>query len=131
MNEELTDFIIRELTRHHDRKEIVRNVCERGGLAWKDAERFVHLVEAKHGRTIAKRQTPLLLFISIGTLMLGMGLLAMNMQSLFALFQTDVIGQVLSARGSYYQLLGLITGLGMTVGGLIGLWKAMGTIFPE
>jgi hypothetical protein len=131
MNEELTAFIIKELTRHHDRKEIVRKVCERGGLNWKDAERLLDQVEAQHGRSIAKHQTPLLLFFSIGTLLLGIGLLAMNMQTLFAFFQKDVMGQILSAQGSYYQILGLITGLGMTVGGLVGLWKAMGAIFPE
>ena len=131
MNEELTVFIVKEMTKHHDRKEIVRKVCERGGLNWKDAERLVDLVEAQHGGTIAKRQTPLLLFFSIGTLLLGIGLLAMNLQSLFAFFQRDVIGQVLGAQSSYYQLLGSITGLGMTVGGLVGLWRAMGALFPE
>lgn len=131
MNEELTAFIVRELTKHHDRKEIVRKVCERGGLDWKDAERLVDLVEAQHGRTIATRQTPLLLFFSIGTLLLGIGLMAMNLQPLLAFFQKDVIGQVLSAQGGYYQILGLVTGLGMSTGGLVGLWKAMGAIFPE
>lgn len=131
MNEELTTFIVKELTKHHDRKEIIRKVCERGGLDWKEGEHLVDLVEAQHGRTIAKRQTPLLLFFSIGTLLLGIGLLAMNLQTLFAFFQKDVMGQVLSAQSSYYQLLGLMTGLGMTVGGLVGLWKAMGALFPE
>lgn len=131
MNDELTAFIIKELTRRHERKEIVRKVCERGGLDWKGAERLVDLVEAQHRRTIATGQTPLLLFFSIGTLLLGLGLLAMNLQYLLAFFQRDVVGQVLSLRGSYYQILGLITGLGMTVGGLVGLWRAMGAIFPD
>lgn len=131
MNEELTAFIVRELTKHHDRKEIVRKVCERGRLDWKDAERLVDQVEAQHGRTIATRQTPLLLFFSIGTLLLGIGLLAMNLQPLLAFFQKDTMGQVLSAQSSYYQILGLVTGLGMSTGGLVGLWKAMGAIFPE
>lgn len=131
MNEELTPFIITELSKHHDRKEIIRMVCERGGLTWKDADRLIALVEAQHQRTIASRQTPLLLFLSIGTLLLGIGLLAFNMQILLAFFQKDVLGQVLSLQSSYYQILGLITGLGMTVGGLVGLWKAFGAIFPE
>jgi hypothetical protein len=131
MNEELTPFIIKELTKHHDRKDIIRNVCERGGLDWKDAERLITLVEANNKHTIATRQTPLLLFLSIGTLLLGIGLLAFNMQILLAFFQRDVLGQILSLQSSYYRILGLITGLGMTVGGLVGLWKAFGAIFPE
>ncbi|HEX6036003.1 MAG TPA: hypothetical protein VFY83_16310 [Anaerolineales bacterium] len=131
MNEELTPFIVKELSRHHDRKEVVRKVCERGGLNWKEAEHLVDQVEAQHGRAIAKRQTPLLLFISIGTLLLGLGLSAMNLQPLLAFFQKDIMGQALSLQISYYQILGLLTCVGMTAGGLVGLWKAMGAIFPE
>jgi hypothetical protein len=131
MNEELTAFIIKELSKHRDRRDIIQRICEREGLNWKDAERLITLVEANHRRTIATRQTPLLLFLSIGTLLLGIGLLAFNMQVLLAFFQKDVLGQLLSLQSSYYQVLGLITGLGMTVGGLVGLWKAFGAIFPE
>ena len=131
MNEELTAFIINELSKHRDRKDIIGRVCERGGLNWKDAERLITLVESNHKRTIATRQAPLLLFFSIGTLLLGIGLLAFNMQILLAFFQKDVLGQILSLQSSYYRVLGLITGLGMTVGGLVGLWKAFAGIFPE
>jgi hypothetical protein len=131
MNEELTAFIIKELGKQHSRQDIIQKVCERGGLHWKDADRLIALVEAQHKRTIATRQTPLLLFLSIGTLLIGIGLLAFNMQILLAFFQKDVLGQILSLQGSYYQAIGLVTGLGMTVGGMVGLWKAFGAIFPE
>ncbi len=131
MNEELTNIIIKELGKHHDRKEIARKVCEQGGLNWKEAEQLILLVEAQHKRTIAGRQTPLLLFLSIGTLLLGIGLLAFNMQILMAFFQKDILGQVLSLQSSYYRILGLVTGLGMTVGGMVGLWKVFGAIFPD
>ncbi len=131
MNEELTAFIINELSKHRDRKDIIGRVCERGGLNWKDAERLLALVESNHKRTIATRQAPLLLFFSIGMLLLGLGLLAFNMQILLAFFQKDVLGQILSLQSSYYRVLGLITGMGMTVGGLVGLWKSFGAIFPE
>jgi hypothetical protein len=131
MKEELTTLIIKELGKHHDRKEIVRKVCEQSGLNWKEAEELMLLVETQHKRTIAGRQTPLLLFLSIGTLLLGIGLLAFNMQILMAFFEKDILGQVLSLQSSYYRILGLITGLGMTIGGLVGLWKAFGAIFPD
>jgi hypothetical protein len=131
MNEELTALIVKELAKHHDRKEIIRKVCEQGGLYWKDAERLIVLVEAKHKRMIGTRQAPFLLFLSIGTLLLGIGLVAFNMQILLVFFQKDVLGQVLSLQSSYYQIIGLCTGLGMTAGGLVGLWKAFGTVFPD
>ena len=131
MNEELTTLIIKELGKHRDRNQIIQRICERSGLNWKEAERLIILVEAQHRRTIVVRQTPLLLFLSIGTLLLGIGLLAFNMQVLAAFFQSDLLSQVLSLPSSYYKILGLITGLGMTVGGAVGLWKAFGAIFPD
>jgi hypothetical protein len=131
MNEELTRFIIKELGKHHDRKEIIHKVCERGELNWKEAEQLIVLIEAQHKRAIAGRQTPLLLFLSIGTLLLGIGLLAFNLQVLSAFFQKDVLGQALSLQSSCYRIGGLISGFGMTMGGMIGLWKAFGAIFPE
>ena len=131
MNEELTTFIVKELGKQRSRQDIIQKVCERGGLNWKDAERLITLVEAQHKRTIATRQTPLLLFLSIGTLLIGIGLLAFNLQILLAFFQRDVLGQILSLQSSSYQIIGLVTGLSMTVGGMVGLWKAFGAIFPE
>ena len=131
MNEELTTLIVKELGKHHDRKEITRKVCEQSGLNWREAEQLIALVEVQHKRAIAGHQTPLLLFLSIGTLLLGIGMLAFNMEILMAFFQKDVLGQVLSLQSSYYRILGLLTGLGMTAGGMVGLWRAFGAIFPD
>lgn len=131
MNQELTAFIIKELSKHRDRRAIVQKVCERAELPWKDAERLITLVEAQHRRSIRIPRTPWLLFLSIGTLLLGIGLLAFNLQIILAFFQKDVLDQVLSLQSNSYQVMGLLTGLGMTVAGLIGLWKAFGVMFPE
>lgn len=133
MTEELTAFIIKELSKHRDRNILIRKVCERGGFHRREAERLITLVEARHRRILAtkKHQTPWLLFASIGILLLGIGLLGFNLQVVLAFFQKDVLHQVLSLRSNSYQMIGLITGLGMTVGGMIGLWKSFGIIFPE
>jgi len=131
MNEELSTFIVKELSKHRDRKDITRKVCERGGLNWKQAAQLVTLIEAKHRRTITVQQAPMLLFLSIGILLLGIGLLAFNLQILLAFFQKDILQQILSVQSSAYRIIGLVTGLGMSIGGLIGLWKSFETIFPE
>lgn len=131
MNEELTAFIIKQLGKHRDRRQVIQKVCERGGLNWKEAERLLILVEARHKRSIVPDKSPWLLFLSIGTLILGIGLLGFNLQILLAIFHQGVLGQILSLQSSSYRMIGLITGLGMTAGGLVGLWKAFGTIFPE
>jgi hypothetical protein len=131
MDEDLTSLIIKELGKHRSRNEITRKVCERGGLNWKEAEQLIVLVEARYRSTITTPQSPLLLFLSIGTLLLGLGLLAFNMQMIFAFFQNHIFGQIFSLPGNYYRILGGITGLGMTTGGLVGLWKAFGALFPD
>jgi hypothetical protein len=131
MNQELTAFIIKELSKRRDRKDIIQKVCERAELPWKDAERLITLVEAQHRRSIRIPRTPWLLFLSIGTLLLGIGLLAFNLQIILAFFQKDVLDQVLGLQSNSYQVMGLLTGLGMTAVGLIGLWKAFGVMFPE
>jgi hypothetical protein len=131
MNEELTAIIIKELSKQHDRPKIIRKVCERAGLNWKQAEQLILLIEAKHRRSMRVPQTPWLLFLSIGILIFGIGLLAFNLQILLAFFQQDVFKQILNLQSGSYRTIGVLTGFGMTVGGLIGLWKAFGTIFPE
>lgn len=130
-NEELTNLIIKELGKHHDRKEIVRKVCEESTLTWGEAEKFIAEVEMQNKRKIAARQGPLLIFLSIGTLVLGIGLLAYNMEILVAIFNQDLLGQILSLRSGYYRLAGLVTGLGMTVGGLYGVWTTLASFFPD
>jgi hypothetical protein len=131
MNEELTSLIIKELGKHRDRKAIIRRVSERGGLNWKEAERLLILVEARHRRSLVPNQSPWLLFLSIGMLILGIGLLGFNLQILLEFFQQDVAAQILSLQSSSFRMIGVITGFGMTVGGMVGLWKAFGAIFPE
>ena len=131
MYEELTALIIKELRKRRDRKDIIQRVCDKASLSWKDAERLIILTEAQHRRRIVPPQSPWLLFLSIGTLILGIGLLAFNLQLVLAFFQMDVPGQIMNLQGSSYRMIGLITGFGMTIGGLVGLWKAFGAIFPE
>ncbi len=133
MNDELSAFIVKELSKHRERKDIVRKVCERGGFHWKEAERLITLIEARHKRMLANRKypTPWLLFLSIGILLLGIGLLGFNLQLVLAFLHKDVLNQVLSLRTNSYQMIGLIIGFGMTIAGMIGLWKSFGIIFPE
>lgn len=65
-NEELISLIIKELSRHRDRQEIVRKICEASTLTWSEAEKFITEVEDQNKRKIAVRRGPLLLFLSIG-----------------------------------------------------------------
>ena len=130
-NEELTNLIIKELGKHHERKTIIQKVCEESSLNWGEAERLLADVEAQNKRKIAARQGPFLIFVSIGTLVLGIGLLAYNMEVLVSIFNRDLLQQILSLQSGYYRLAGLITGLGMTIGGLYGASTTLASFFPD
>ena len=130
-NEELTNLIVKELSKHRDRKEITRIVCEHSYLNWNEAEKLVGDVAIQSKRTIAARQSPLLVFLSIGTLVLGIGLLAYSVKYIVDFVQEDTVARILSLRSGYYILGESVTGLGMTVGGFYGLWKTMAALFPD
>jgi hypothetical protein len=131
MNEELTSFIVDELVKYHDRKEILREVREKSGLNCRAAEQLLILVEAQHKRTIAARQSPLLFLLSVAILFLGLTLLAFNVDILQLFFQHDIVDQVLRAQSTVYGIIGWSTGLSMSTGGVIGLWKGLRTVFPD
>ncbi len=130
MNEDLTTFIIKELDRHHDRRKIIQKICRKGGLHWKEAERLFILVQARHTKAAVIPQTPVLLFWSIGMLVIGIGLLAYNIDILIAFFQRDVLTQTLSLS-SNYRMIEFVAGAGITPVGMACLWKALGVIFPN
>jgi len=131
MNEELTNLIIKKLAKHHDRNEIIRSLCEQSTLSWTEAERLVEQVEAEHESMIAGRQRPFLILVSVGTLILGIGLLFYNSQFFIGFFQRGIFEQILRLQGGYYRVIGLITGLGMAVGGLFGLGKSLLPLLKE
>jgi hypothetical protein len=129
--EELIELVIRELGKHHERRDIVARICEQSTLGWGEAEQLVTEVESQYKRKIAARQGPLLVFVSVGTLVIGLGLLIYNFELIAAIFNKDLLGQILSLRSGYLQLISLVTGLGMTVGGVYGLWSALAALLPD
>jgi hypothetical protein len=120
-NEELGNMIVKELGKHHDRQEIVRKICEVSSLGWSDAERLINEVESQNRRKIAMRQGPFLMFLSIGSLILGIGLLVYNIEILAAVFNADLLNQILSLQSGYYRLASLLTG------GFLGVWTTLGS----
>jgi hypothetical protein len=131
MNEELTNLVIKKLGKHHDRNDIIAMVCEQSTLSWTEAEKLIEQVEAENGSMIAGRQRPFLILVSSGTLILGIGLLFYNSQFFMGFFQREIFEQLLSLQGGYYRVIGLITGIGMAVGGLLGLGKSILPLLKE
>jgi hypothetical protein len=131
MNEEITNLIIKELGRHRSRNELIRSVCEQGSLNWGEAERLIQQVEEQHKRTIAKRQSPILLLISFAMVAAGIVFFFYSIQFFIDFFLGETLDKLLSLPSGYYKLVALPVGLGMVIGGLIGVWKTLLTLFEE
>lgn len=129
MDDKLTQRVVNDLAKHRSRNEIIRMLCEDGGMNWREAEGFVAKVESEQAHTIARKQGPLMIFLSIGSLLIGAVLLAYGAEFFMALLQGDALSVVLSARSAYLRLAGSLTGLGMIIGGLIGLYDAFKRYF--
>ena len=129
MSEDLTQRIVNDLSRHRSRNEIVRMVCEEGGLDWPQAEQFVQRVETEQAHTIARKQSPLLIFLSIGSVLMGIVLLYLGADYLMGFFRGHALEEILNFRTGLYRLAGALTGIGMIVGGFIGLYNTFSRYF--
>ncbi len=129
MDEQLTRKVVDQLSKHHSSNEIVRMVCEETGVNWSEAEYMVKQVVTEHARTIVRRQSPLLIFLSIGSLLIGAAMLVYSAEFFIAFFQGQPWDMILSARTGYYRIIGALTGTGMVIGGLLGLYNTFAKYF--
>ena len=72
--EKATEFVVKELGKHHNRNEIIIALCEQMRLNWHEAELFVQETESQQDRAIAIRQSPVIIILGIGILLVGIGM---------------------------------------------------------
>lgn len=128
MNDEITDLIIRKMGSHSSRNEIIIAICEKSGLDWTDAEKLIQQVEEEHHGKIATRQSPVLIFISILTIIGGAGLLIYGIMFFLGFYQAETGQRVLLLGAGYLRILSMVAGLGMLGGGLYGLWNTFSSL---
>ena len=120
--QQATEFVIREVGKHHQINDIIQKLCETTGMNWGQAEKFVSRVVAEHGGEIATKQSPLVLLLGIVFLLVGIGL------SLFIVFET-LRGTVIIFLNLPIPYLGnlvfFITGLALIAGGIRGMWDTI------
>jgi hypothetical protein len=111
--EETVEFVIRELARHRSRDNIVNMLCEQTGGGWREVERFVRRVEIEHHDTIAARQSPLVIMLGAGSIVVGA---AMTLYSVYL---------IMNAQIDEFSVGLLITGPALLVGGIAGIWRVV------
>lgn len=118
--EELTDFVVRELGKQRRHSDVVMDVCERTGMDWKTAQKFVYQVAFDNRKRVAARQSPLAIIFGIAFVVGG---LALALISVIATIQ----GISIHYRGVPYvgNILGVGFGVLLLAGGVIGLWDTI------
>jgi len=133
--EKATEFVIKELGKHHNRNEIITALCEQMGLNWREAGQLVQEIESQHGRTIAARQSPFIIIFGVGLLVLGIGITCYNTMFFLDFFQLqhDVLSvdNALEIRAAFYRAGALLVGISMIIGGIVGIWETISKLFRE
>lgn len=133
--EKATAYIIKELGKHHTRNEIITALCEQMGLNWREAGQLIQEVESQHGRTIAARQSPLIIIFAIGLLIMGIGLTINNTLFFMDFFQSKnyvlSVDNALEIRTAYYQAGSLLVGISLIIGGVLGSWQTISKLLKE
>lgn len=126
-----TAFIISELGKHRSRNDIIQTLCEQSNTTWSEVERLVQQVEAQHRRDIAARQSPLLILLGAGTIVVGIGLICYSILYFANFVQLDILRELLGLRSAYVMIGTFLTGLAMIAGGIIGFWKTFIRLIRE
>jgi hypothetical protein len=120
--EEATAFVIRELGKHRGPEDITRELSMYAGCSWPEAEEFVNRVRFQKRTTIAARQAPLLLFLGIVTLIIGIAISGYSGYGIAYLISNDYIPST--------RIIGVfLTGLAMIGGSSIGLVQCVRSMF--
>jgi hypothetical protein len=122
LDDALVEWVVRDLGRQRNRNDIIRVLCEETQLPWRQVERFVRRVEIEHYDRIAARQSPLVIFLGIGSIVGGLLLMGYTVYITLAGHTINLSGVPVPylENGAYF-----VTGAAMVIGGLAGIWRAV------
>jgi hypothetical protein len=129
--EALKKFVINELAKHRRQSDVTQSVCEKTGLYWDEAERFVQEVAETYHLQVRRKRSPILVALSMAIALAGLGLVLMTIYTIsgIVIFHRSTQPEVLSTlnilmlivnEASTAVWLGSI-GLAMLVGGMLGM----------
>ena len=121
IDDTLAVYVIKELGDHVDADYIIREVSLRSQMDWYEAEKYVNEIKERHALAIAKRRSPLLLFIAIPTLTAGIVWFLFTV--VFIMTNSDnSINLVATLVQSIRHFIG---SLAMMLGGSVGIYRVL------
>jgi hypothetical protein len=128
----LVNFVIGELTKNRKRSDIVMEICERTGVHWSEAQRFVGQVGAEQHTTINTRKNRLIIPMCIGAIVLGFVFTIGTAYPMLYLVtgRWEEFYSMVSSMGNMSDYISAApyifgTGIVLIAGGIIGLVTAM------
>ena len=118
-----TQYVIHELGRQTPRNDIILRLCEQLKCSWPDAEKFIRNVEQNNRKAIAARQSPLLILIGLGTVLVGLATAGYGLYEL-----THGVLVIVLFRTPLPTPLIVLVGLAMMGGGGYGVLREIGRL---
>jgi hypothetical protein len=133
--------IVKRLAAGESPKNIIYDLCEKYKMRWDQAEALVNSTQNYHAEEITKQQAPLIAILSLAIFVGGVGLFlysiyaisnyvtALTQPTQDPLEMADLIYHIVRYAPGY--LVSLVTGLGMTGGGAMGMKPLWEMILPK
>ena len=115
--EEATDFVVKSLGRHQSLNIVIQSLCEKYGMNWNDAKKFVLQVSKEKGGEIAIKQSPIILILGIGAMLIGIYLIFLGVLPLLTSTSADIL--------IAYRIRRIFFGGLFLLGGLRGIWSTL------
>lgn len=133
---ETEKLILSALVKNRRNDDIVLAVCERTGISWDQAQRWVARIASQNRKKLTSRQNVFLIPLSLLALLGGLVLLYSSFSEMNLAYKLVIaltssptsrapIEQPMVQEGAW----ALLVGLGLTLGGGLGLFKALQSQF--
>jgi KaiC/GvpD/RAD55 family RecA-like ATPase len=120
---EMVEYVIKQLSKHRKRNDIVTTLCERTGQEWSQVQTFVAQVEVDQRRNINARKNRLLIPMSIVIIIFGFILAITNGNYVLRLLTGyNALIIAISAREIFLSVVAFGFGLVLIAGGIIGIY---------
>ncbi len=129
---ELVKYVVSELTKNRKRSDIVMAICERTGVHWSEAQRFVGQVNVEKHTTINARKNRVIMPMCIGAIVVGFVFTIGTVYPMLYLvtgrwaefyMRVNTMGSLSDYINAAPYIFG--TGIVLIAGGIIGLITAM------
>lgn len=131
---ELEQSILRSLLKSRKQEDIIMELCEKNGMSWNEAQRLVARLASRHRKKLVTRQNIFQIPITLAAVLAGLVLMSAStsvlspfittLLNLSSGVSTEIPVIDSTARYSPYYF---VLGLGLTLGGGVGFYKALRT----